>query len=42
MRYLEVMLTTNVFKVMEINAEALKINDWGITETTLEEAFWRN
>ena len=29
----------NVFKVMEINAEALKINDWGITETTLEEFF---
>ena len=31
----------NVFKVMETNAEALKINDWGITETTLEEVFLR-
>ena len=30
-----------VFKVMEANAEALKINDWGITETTLEEVFFK-
>jgi ABC-type multidrug transport system ATPase subunit len=31
----------NLFETMERNANRLKINDWGITETTLEEVFFK-
>ena len=31
----------NLFETMETNANRLKINDWGITETTLEEVFFK-
>ncbi len=31
----------NLFETMEMNANRLKIKDWGITETTLEEVFFK-
>ena len=31
----------NIFKIMETNSSKLQINDWGVTETTLEEVFFK-